>query len=75
MWDLEFSSASQLGNVEPSFKEFLAFPAMMRLGLVSIKPDVGRAKSFPACYFIKSYTTLIFKTYLVLFYRVVSLMC
>jgi hypothetical protein len=43
MWDLHFSSASQqgystrkwgsqfrLGEVEPSFKEFLAFPVQMR---------------------------------------------
>jgi hypothetical protein len=65
-WDLQFSSASQLGasmrkwgsryrlgEVDPSFKEFLASPAMMRLGLVSIKPGVGRTKSFPDCYFLR----------------------
>jgi hypothetical protein len=64
MWDLQFSSASQLvvstrkwgsrfrlGEVEPRFKEILAHQAMMRLGLMSIKPDVVRTKSFPACYF------------------------
>jgi hypothetical protein len=28
--------------------------AMMRLELVSIKPDVGRTKSFTACYFLKA---------------------
>jgi hypothetical protein len=46
-WDLQFSSASQmgasmrkrgswfrLGEVEPSFKEFLASPEMMCLGLM-----------------------------------------
>jgi hypothetical protein len=65
-WDLQFSSASQLGastrkwgswfrigEVEPSFKEFLASPALMRLGLLSIKPEVGSTKSFPACYFLR----------------------
>jgi hypothetical protein len=65
-WDLQFSSASQLGasmrkwgswfrfrEVEPSFKEFLASHAMMRLGLLSIKPDLGHTKSFPACYFLR----------------------
>jgi hypothetical protein len=36
----------------PSFKKFLDSPAMMRLGLMSIKPDVGRTKSFPDCYFL-----------------------
>jgi hypothetical protein len=52
-WGLQFSSASQLGEstrkrgswfrlgeIEPSFKEFLASLAMMGLGLVTIKPDV-----------------------------------
>jgi hypothetical protein len=66
MWDLQFSSASHLGastrkkgswfrliEVEPSFKEFLASPAMMRLGLMSIKFDVGCRKFFPACYFLR----------------------
>jgi hypothetical protein len=65
-WNLQFSSACQLGmsttkwgswfrlgEVEPSFKGFLASPAMMRLGLVSIKPDVGCTKLFPACYFLR----------------------
>jgi hypothetical protein len=65
-WDLQFSSASHLGastrkggsqfrlrEVEPNFKAFLASPAMMRLGLFSIKPDVGCTKSFPACYFLR----------------------
>jgi hypothetical protein len=51
MWDLQFSYASnleasmrkglcsrfRLGEVEPSFKEFLAFPSRMHLALVSIK--------------------------------------
>jgi hypothetical protein len=63
-WDLQFSSASQLGEStrkwgsqfrlgekEPSFKEFLASPTMMRLGLMSIKPDVGCTKSFPGRFF------------------------
>jgi hypothetical protein len=66
MWDLQFSSAShlraskrkwgsqfKLGEVEPSFKEFLASPAMMRLGLMIINPDVGCTKLFPACYFLR----------------------
>jgi hypothetical protein len=65
-WDLQFSPASQLGasmrkwdswlrlgEVEPSFKDFLASPTMMRLGLLSIKPDVGCTKSLPACYFLR----------------------
>jgi hypothetical protein len=65
-WDLQFSSASQLvastrkwgswfrlGEVEPSFKEFLTSPAMMHLGLMSIKPDVDSTKSFPAFYFLR----------------------
>jgi hypothetical protein len=71
-WDLQFSSASQLGaskrkwgswfrlgEVEPDFKEFLASPAMMHLGLLSKKPDVGHTKSFPACNFLRV-ATLIF---------------
>jgi hypothetical protein len=66
MWDLQFSSVSWLGpsmrkwgswfsfrKVEPSFKEFLASPAMMHLGLMSIKPDVGCTKSFSACYSLR----------------------
>jgi hypothetical protein len=36
------------GEVEPSFEEFLASPAMMHLGLLSIKPDVVHTKSFPS---------------------------
>jgi hypothetical protein len=35
--------------VEPNFKEFLASPAMMHLALMSIKPEVGCTKFFPAC--------------------------
>jgi hypothetical protein len=63
-WDLQFSSASQLGTstrkwgswfrlgeVEPCFKEFLASPAMMRFRLMSIKPNVGHTKLFPTCYY------------------------
>jgi hypothetical protein len=42
-----------LGEVESNFKEFLASPAMMRLGLVSIKPDMGYTKLFPACYCLR----------------------
>jgi hypothetical protein len=66
-WDIQFSSASQLGastrkwgfqfrlgEVELSFKEFLAPPAMIRLGLLLHSG---------------------FKTILDLLYRVVSLMC
>jgi hypothetical protein len=49
----KWGSQFRLGEVGPSFKEFLASPAMMRLGLVSIKPDVGCTKSFPACYFLR----------------------
>jgi hypothetical protein len=73
MWNLQFTSASQqgastrkwgsqfsLGEVEPSFNEFFDSPTMMHLGFLSIKPDVGRTKLFPACYFLKSYATLIF---------------
>jgi hypothetical protein len=65
-WDLQVSSASQLGvstrrwgsrfrlgEVEPSFKEFLASPVMMCLGMLSNKPDVGCTKFFPACYFLR----------------------
>jgi hypothetical protein len=65
-WYLQFFSASQLGvstrkwgswfrhgEVELSFKEFVASPAMMRLGLMSIKPEVGYTKSFPVCYFLR----------------------
>jgi hypothetical protein len=66
-WDLQFSSASQLGAsrrkgvfswfrlgvIEPSFKEFLCSPTMIRLVLVSIKPDVVCKKSFPICYFLR----------------------
>jgi hypothetical protein len=65
-WDLQISSESQLGasirklgsrfrlgEVEPSFKEFLASPEMMHLGLLSINPYVGCTKSFPACYFLR----------------------
>jgi hypothetical protein len=37
----------------PSFKEFLASPAVMRLGLLSIMPDVGHTKSFPVCYILR----------------------
>jgi hypothetical protein len=64
MWDLKFSSASclgastrnwgswfRLGGVEPTFKEFLASPAMMRLGLMSIKPDVDCTKIFQLAIF------------------------
>jgi hypothetical protein len=32
----------------PSFKELLVFPTMMCSGLMSIKPDMGRTKFFPA---------------------------
>jgi hypothetical protein len=38
-------------NAFPSFKAFLAYATMMRLWLLSIKPDVGCKKSFPADYF------------------------
>jgi hypothetical protein len=34
-----------------SFKEFIHSSAIMCLGLMSIKPDVGYKKSFPACFF------------------------
>jgi hypothetical protein len=66
-WDLQFSSASQLGEstrkwssqfrlgeVDPSFKEFVASPATMHLGLMSIKPDVRCTKLFSACYFLRA---------------------
>jgi hypothetical protein len=49
----KWGSWFRLGEVEPSFKEFLASPAIMHLGLVSIKPDVGCTKLFPACYFLR----------------------
>jgi hypothetical protein len=49
----EMGFSVRLGEVEPSFKEFLASPAMMCLGLMSIKPEEGRTKSFPACYFLR----------------------
>jgi hypothetical protein len=59
MWNLQFSSSSQLGastqlrlgEVEPSFKKFLASPSMICLGLISIEPEVGLTKLFPACLF------------------------
>jgi hypothetical protein len=35
----------------PSFKDFLASPAMMILSLMPIKPEVGCTKLFPAYYF------------------------
>jgi hypothetical protein len=38
---MERSSWFRFREVEPSFKEFLASPAMMCLGLMSIKPDMG----------------------------------
>jgi hypothetical protein len=47
----KWGSWFRLGQVEPSFKEFLVSFAMMCLGFWSIKPDVDCAKSFPACYF------------------------
>jgi hypothetical protein len=37
----------------PRFKEFLASPAMIRLGLMSIKLDEGCTKLFSACYFLR----------------------
>jgi hypothetical protein len=62
-WDLQFSSASQLGvstrkwgsrlrlgEVESSFKEFLASPARMRLGY----------KIVSSLLFFNNYATLIF---------------
>jgi hypothetical protein len=48
-----WSSCFRLREVEPSFKEFVASPAMMHLGLLSIKPDVGGTKLFQACYFVR----------------------
>jgi hypothetical protein len=35
----------------PISKKLLASPAMMLVGLLSIKPDAGHTKSFPACFF------------------------
>jgi hypothetical protein len=35
----------------PSFKEFLVSPATMRLGLISINPDMGCRKLFSAAIF------------------------
>jgi hypothetical protein len=49
----KWGSQYKLGEVESSFKEFLASPTMMGLGLVSIKPEMGCTKSFPACYFVR----------------------
>jgi hypothetical protein len=49
----EMGSRFRLGEAEPNFKEFLASPAMMHLGLMSIKPDVDYTKLFPACYFVR----------------------
>jgi hypothetical protein len=48
--------ASPCMDVFPSLKEFLASPAMMRLGLLSIKLDIGHTKLFPACYFFRVMT-------------------
>jgi hypothetical protein len=42
----KWGSRFRLEEVEPSFKEFLASSAMMRLVLMSIKPDVGRVMVF-----------------------------
>ena len=68
-----------LGEGEPSFKEFLASPAKCVLGkflgvscfsrndafgLMSIKPDVGRTKSFPACYFSVAMPLRFFRLFL-----------
>jgi hypothetical protein len=36
-----------------SFKECLASPAMIRLCLVSIKPEGGHKKSFPVLKFLR----------------------
>jgi hypothetical protein len=47
----KWGSQFRFVEVEPSFKEFLASPAMMHLGLLSIKPDVGCTKFLPDCYF------------------------
>jgi hypothetical protein len=47
----KWGSRFRLGDVEPNFKEFLASPSMMHLGLMPIKPEVGFTKSFPACNF------------------------
>jgi hypothetical protein len=45
-------SLCMTGKVVPSFKEFLASPEMMHLWVMSIKPEMGCTKSFPACYFL-----------------------
>jgi hypothetical protein len=69
-WDLLFSSASQLGastrkwgswfrlgEVEPSFKEFLASPAIMRLGCCQLSL-AWFVQIVPSLLFFKSYATL-----------------
>jgi hypothetical protein len=47
----KWGSQFRLGEVEPSFKEFLASPAMIRLELLSSKANMGRAKSFQLAIF------------------------
>jgi hypothetical protein len=49
----ERGSQFRLGEVEISFKEYIASTTMMRLGLLSIKPGVCHKKSFPTCYFLR----------------------
>jgi hypothetical protein len=49
----KWGSPFRFGEVEPSFKEFFASTKMIPLEMLSIKLDMGRAKSFPACYFLR----------------------
>jgi hypothetical protein len=60
----KWGSWIRLGEVELSFKEFLASNARMHLGLLSIEPDVGRKKSFPVCYFLRVIPILFFRLFL-----------
>jgi hypothetical protein len=57
----------------PSFKEFLASPSIMLLGLLSIKPDVSCTNCSQLAIF-KSYAALNFRLFLSCFIEL-SLLC
>jgi hypothetical protein len=56
----KWGSRFRLGEVEPSFKGFLASTAMMRLGLMPIKPDIGHKKFSIAVLLQASQTAVVF---------------
>jgi hypothetical protein len=78
----KWGSQFRLGEVKPSFKEFLASlardafpsfkkilasPAMICLGLMSINPDVGCKKLFPAFHFLRIMALWLFRLILFCF--------